>query len=176
MRHLRYSFYGASVALSAGSCQFKGMTWTVLLDTIFAMEWRRIFDLSSVIAGYHEFRIWWTWHDLRCGTEFVFSMSNLIIFFMRSLVKKQIAWHDLGCGTEFAPEITTSILHSREQAIRRLLGHTAWETLNIYYIAPLYRKLCPLSAAILVISVVAASRDISPRCIRKSIDRLELIR
>ena len=55
---------------------------------------RRIFDLSSVIAGYHEFRIWWTWHDLRCGTEFVFSMSNLIIFFMRSLVKKQIAWHD----------------------------------------------------------------------------------
>ena len=64
----------------------------------------------------------------------------------------------LGCGTEFAPEITTSILHSREQAIRRLLGHTAWETLNIYYIAPLYRKLCPLSAAILVIRCVGCQQ------------------
>ena len=172
MRHLRYSFYGASVALSAGSCQFKGMTWTVLLTQY--LLGRRIFDLSSVIAGYHEFRIWWTWHDVALNLSFRCQIWSY--FLCDPWLKNKLHDMTLGCGTEFAPEITTSILHSREQAIRRLLGHTAWETLNIYYIAPLYRKLCPLSAAILVISVLGASRDISPRCIRKSIDRLELIR
>ena len=134
MRHLRYSFYGASVALSAGSCQFKGMTWTGLLTQY--LLGRRIFDLSSVIAGYHELRASvFDGHDMTWDVALNLSFRCQIwsYFLCDPWLKNKLHDMTLGCGTEFAPEITTSILHSREQAIRRLLGHTAWETLNTYY-------------------------------------------